>query len=262
MNPFAALLRRYSFAYTASHDFSVCDDVMVDDYELRMGQHVLRGRDSAYKPATAKQYRQFPGLGFTVHAFICNGDRAALHFSEHGWSVVSEAHCAWQGISMYRWNGTRLLECRLEQDYYARRRQLVTKAPDVVMAPDWDPWLSPIHQPNPDHEALVRNWLCDTGLDTSPAGSLDDEYRIEPWRVRIEQPHVDVVDMFSAGQTVVFGSVTRGVYGGGLPTLAGHEGKPASLYATGFVTVEDGTIGNVRAVTDRLGLEKRLTDQA
>src|ERR1700712_3624269 len=62
--PFAALLRRYSYAYTARPDLDVCPQIMTDDYVLRMGEHVLRGRDEAYIPATQRQFRQYPSLGF------------------------------------------------------------------------------------------------------------------------------------------------------------------------------------------------------
>jgi predicted ester cyclase len=259
LHPFAALMRRYSFAYTATHDFAVCDQVMVDDYVLRMGEHVIRGRDSAYKPATARQYRQFPGLGFSVHELICNGERAALHFSEYGWSVLARAHCSWSGVSLYRWDGHRLLECRLEQDYYARRRQLETKVPDEVGCPGWDPWMTPIERPVQENETLVREWLHADGLSKSPDGALDDERWVGSCRARLALDHVDVPDLFSAGEKVVFQAVMRGRYAGGLTNLDAHIGTPAEIYATGIVTVRDGTVGDVRAITDRLGLEKRLT---
>jgi predicted ester cyclase len=260
LHPFAELLRRYSFAYTAAHDFSVCEHVMSDDYVLRMGDHTLRGRDSEYKPATAKQYRQFPGLGFAVHEFICNGDRAALHFSEYGWSVLQQAYCAWRGISMYRWDGSRLVECRLEQDYYARRRQLLSGVPDPVMSPGWDPWLTPIEDCVTRHEEVVRAWLLAGGLLGSPRGALDDEHSVNPCRALIDATHIEVSDLFSAGESVVFQSITRGAYRGGMPHLDQHVGRRAALYATGIATVTDGKVGNVRAVTDRLGLEKRFAE--
>lgn len=258
LHPFAALLRRYSFAYTAAHDFQVCDQVMVENYVLRMGEHVIRGRDKEYKAATARQYRQFPGLGFSVHEFICNGERAALHFSEHGWSIFHQAYCSWRGVSLYRWNGQQLVECRLEQDYYARRRQLETKLPDPVMSPGWDPWLTPVKPPVDGNEKLVRDWLMAGNLSASSKGSLDDERWVGPCRARIHPEQIEVMDLFSADETVVFQTVTRGAYAGGLPNLEEHRGQQSVLYTTGIVTMQGEHVVDVRAVTDRLGLEKRL----
>ena len=70
MDPFVALMRRYVVDYTNSHDLAVCDEIMEPDYVLRMGPHVVAGRDEAYKPATRKQLEQFPGLGLTVHEVV------------------------------------------------------------------------------------------------------------------------------------------------------------------------------------------------
>ena len=78
MEPFVALMRRYCIDYTARHDLSVCDDIMVPGYTLHMGVHHLAGRDEAYKPAAAAQFRQFPGLCLTVNEIICSGDRLPL----------------------------------------------------------------------------------------------------------------------------------------------------------------------------------------
>ena len=76
--PLAALLRRYSYAYTANHDLGVCPQIMTEDYVLRMGEHTLSGRDGAYLLASQRQFRQFPTLGFTVHDLVLGDDRAAL----------------------------------------------------------------------------------------------------------------------------------------------------------------------------------------
>src|SRR2546430_12055290 len=123
--PFVALMRRYCIDYTARHDLSVCDDIMVPGYTLHMGVHHLAGRDEAYKPAAAAQFRQFPGLCLTVNEIICSGDRLALRFTEHGASARHDgARAAWAGVGLYRWDGQRLLENYVEQDYFGRRRQL------------------------------------------------------------------------------------------------------------------------------------------
>ena len=134
--PFVALMRRYCVDYTARHDLSVCDDIMVPGYTLHMGVHHLAGRDDAYKPAAAAQFRQFPGLCLTVNEIICSGDRLALRFTEHGASVRHDgARAAWGGVGLYRWDGQRLLENYVEQDYFGRRRQLAGDGPDPVEPP-------------------------------------------------------------------------------------------------------------------------------
>jgi predicted ester cyclase len=101
-------MRRYSYAYTASHDFSVLDELMVPDYELWMGDSRVTGREENYRPATARVYEEFPGLGFVVHELLCSGERIALRFSEHGRSVTRGGSASWSGISLYRWDGKRL----------------------------------------------------------------------------------------------------------------------------------------------------------
>ncbi|MDM3973533.1 nuclear transport factor 2 family protein [Mycobacterium marseillense] len=110
------MLRRYAYASTASHDVNVCPQIITDDYVLRMGGHTLQGRDGAYIVASQRQFRQFPTLGFTVHDLVLGEDRAALSFTEHGYSVRYGVGSAWNGVSLYRWDGRRLTECRVEQD--------------------------------------------------------------------------------------------------------------------------------------------------
>ena len=124
VHPLLQLMRDYAFAYTANHDFDVCPTIMIEEYELRMGAHRIVGRDGAYRDATQRQYDQYPGLGFTVHDIVTNGERVALRFSEHGHSIFQEADSVWGGVSLYRWDGSRLTSCLVEQDYFARRRQL------------------------------------------------------------------------------------------------------------------------------------------
>jgi len=128
-SPLAELLRTYSYAYTAAHDFSVSDRIMIDDYVLLMGDHLIRGRNAEYQPAIQRQYDQFPALGFTVHRLVCNGERASLHFTERGRSRLTGGLAAWQGVSLYRWDGERLTECRVEQDDHSRRMQLAAGVP-------------------------------------------------------------------------------------------------------------------------------------
>jgi predicted ester cyclase len=257
--PLAAVLRRYCYAYTAAHDFGVCPEIMVDDYVLRMGEHEIRGRDDAYIPVTQRQFRQFPTLGFTVHDLLLGEDRAALLFTEHGRSAVRGGESAWAGISLYRWDGKRLTECRVEQDYYARRDQQRSGRPHPVPAPGVDPWAARPRPADSGTEAVVRAWLAGGGLDGAPPGCLDDERCAPAARLRLGGQRITILDVFTAGDRAAFHVRADGSYLGGLAGLAGREGRSASRYATGLVTVSGGTVRAVRAVTDRLAAERRLT---
>lgn len=259
LDPLSKLLQRYCFAYTATHDFSVADQIMADDYTFYMGEHAFTGREAAYKPAADRQFKAYPGLGFAVHDFFSNGDRCAMYFSEYGHSIQYGADTAWHGVSLYRWNGERLTECRIEQDYYGRRRQLLTKKPDPVDQPAYAPWTAPVEKANPASEATVSAWLKDGGLLKSEPGSLDDE-RVAPSiaRVLLLNANTEVIDVMSAGKRVAFQVAVTGQYAGGVPELSGHEGANTVLYATGFADVEDGVVRNVKGVTDRYTMERRV----
>ncbi len=259
LDPLSKLLQRYCFAYTATHDFSVADKIMADDYTFYMGEHVFTGREAAYKPAAERQFQAYPGLGFAVHDFFSNGDRCAMYFSEYGHSLQYDTDTAWHGVSLYRWNGKLLTECRIEQDYYARRRQLNTKVADPVDQPAYAPWTARVEKADPASEAAVSAWLKDGGLLKSETGSLDDE-RVAPSvaRVALDKAKTDVVDIMSAGKRVAFQVKMTGKYAGGLPELAGHEGADTALYATGFADVENGAVTNVKSVTDRYTMERRI----
>jgi predicted ester cyclase len=248
LHPLAALLRRYSFGYTAAHDFAVCRELMVEDYVLRMGEHEVRGRDTAYVPATEKQYRQYPGLGFTVHELVLGEDRAALHFTEHGRSVLHGGGAAWSGISLYRWDGARLVECRVEQDYAGRRAQQRSGRAHRVQAPGIDPWTVDPSPAGAATESVVRDWLGVGGLADAPAGSLDDEHSAAPDRVLLDGATTTVLDLFAAGDRAAFPVLVEGT----------RDGRPAALYATGLASVAGGEVVAVRAITDRLAAERRL----
>lgn len=216
--PFHDLMRRYSFAYTASHDFSQLASLMVGDYLLRMGEHEIRGRDTAYRAATQRQYDQFPGLGFTVHRLVTNGERLALVFTEHG---ASRRHggllAAWRGVSLYHWDGTRLLDCTVEQDYFARRRQLADGVPDPVGTPGHDPWSNPVEPEDATVLDSVMQWLREGGLDSAPTDRFNDgPAGADPVRPVLADARWTVLDAFSAGPEVPFAARVDGVYDGGL----------------------------------------------
>jgi predicted ester cyclase len=249
--PFVALMRRYCIDYTARHDLSVCDDIMVPGYTLHMGVHDLAGRDEFYKPAAAAQFRQFPGLCLTVNEIICSGDRLALRFTEHGASARHDgARASWGGIGLYRWDGQRLLENHVEQDYLARRRQLADGRPDPVEAPAVAPWDTRPVPAGPEAEAVVRAWLAAGDL----AGVTADDGR-PPHRL-IAPARTEIGVLFSAGPRVAFHAVQHGLLTGEDPRFAG-DGE-AMLHLAGVVRVEGGQVTGGRVIRDRLGLLRRL----
>jgi hypothetical protein len=262
IDPLAAVLRRYSFGYCAAHDFTVCEEIMVDDYALFMGDIEVRDRDGQYIPATAKVYRQYPGLGFTVHKLILGDNRAALHFSEYGHSTLFDNDSVWNGISLYQWDGTRLTQCRVEQDYYSRRIQQKSGQAGRILAAAHDPWLRAPLPADDETQTVARQWLLDGGLLSAETGALDDEHWADPKRMRFDSPVVEILDLFTAGPDAAFHVQISGRYAGGLDDLDEHLGRPANLYATGFVTVADGAVTDAQAVTDRLAAERRLIASA
>lgn len=256
MDPFVALMRRYVVDYTNSHDLSVCDEIMEPDYVLRMGPHVVAGRDEAYKPATRRQLDQFPGLGLTVHQIVTNGERLALRFSEHGASVRhGGAPAVWGGIGLYAWNGRRLTANRVEQDYLARRRQLAEGAPDVAPPPALAPWDTEAQAPDPAVERAARSW-AEAGVPAVGEVVLDDG---RDAAALVEPETVVIDDMFTAGDRAAVHVTVSGAFRGGLPGADEHVGAPATLHAAALVTVAGGRVVAGDEVGDRLGLVRALT---
>lgn len=259
VDPFVALMRRYVNDYTNRHDTSVCAEIMEPGYTLRMGRHEVAGRDELYIPAARKQFEQFPGLCLTVHEIVTNGERLAMRFSEHGRSARHDGRgAAWTGLGLYRWNGTKLVENLVEQDYLARRRQLASGVPATVEPPALAPWDTTAAGPDPVAETAVREWLA--GWPARPAGvELDDG---DPTAL-LREPSTQVDDLFSAGSQVAFRVTRTGTYSGGLDgVVESLVGMPATLHLVGLVTVTDGRVTGGRIVRDRLGLARSLTTEA
>lgn len=254
MDPFVALMRTYCIDYTNSHDLSVCDSIMEPDYVVRICGMALE-RDAAYKPSVEEVFRRFPALGLVVHDLATNGDRLVMRFSEHGATPTGEVAC-WSGIGLYAWNGTRLTECRVEQDFWSQRRQLRTGSPDALEPPHLDPWLTTIAQPaDPDAEAVVRAWLAAGDLAAAAGGRID-EGPLAEHRPVVDVRDVEVLDLFSAGDRVAFHATMRGRYAGGLDgALRGADatGRGAVIDVAGLATVDGGRVVGLHAVTDRQG---------
>jgi len=256
---FIGLMRRYVQDYTNCGNQDVTRDLMEPDYILFMGDHVVQGRDESYHAATAKQMRQFPGLGLTVHEIATTGERLAMRFSEHGASRDHEGKCsAWSGIALYKWNGTKLTSCWVEQDYWSRRTQLAEGRSNRVQGPAIAPWDTVPVPENPEAEARVRDWLASGSLAVTQGVLLDDQWEAGPLAPLIEQEAVEINDLFSCGNLVAFHAVQKGRYlpGDGLPSVA--DAGPAYLHLAGMVNVSDaGAIaGNV--IRNRIDLSRRL----
>jgi hypothetical protein len=261
MHKFVALMRRYCHDYTNRQDFAACDTIMVPDYTLHMGTHVLKGRDTQYKPATSKQFQQFPGLCLTINEVVTSGDRLCLRFSEHGASARhSGAVAAWGGIGLYKWDGERLTENFVEQDYYSRRGQLARGAPLPVETSALAPWDAQPVPANPSAEQIVGTVLQQNDLTRIEGVVFDDEWTGAPRQRVIEARSAVIDDLFSAGDQVAFHAAVMGRPTDDFPAGdATRRNQDAVLHMSGLVTLGNGRILRGRVIRDRLGLYRRLT---
>ena len=264
MEPFVALMRRYCIDYTNSHDQSVCDEIMEPEYVVHISGWDLP-RDAAYKPAVTGVFARFPGLQLQVHELVTNGDRLAMRFSEHG--AASDAGgrlAAWGGIGLYRWNGRKLLENYVEQDFLAQEAQLASGECAPLESPHLDPWMSTRAEPsNPGAEALVRAWLGKGDVRDASSALVDGSWYQGAAESPIEVESVEVNALFSAGSRVAFHVGERGRYRGGLAGVdPGFVGRVTTLRCVGLARVEAGAIRDVRAITDRLGARMELLRSA
>ncbi|TMM51740.1 ester cyclase [Sulfitobacter sabulilitoris] len=251
------LLRRWVVDYFNRHDAAACADFIVPDYSLHIGDTVFRGRDTEWLPAVDVQMKLFPGLAMTVHQTLSGPDWAAAYFSEHGASKGRAA--VWSGIAIYRTDGTRLVSCVAQEDYMTRQRQLKSGLADPAEPPAVAPWDGAEGTPDPDAEAVVRDWLgADWPLD-HPAIRVDDEH-ITGTPLRFATRSVDVRSLHSADGHVVFHAVYHGQYQGGLPKVD-PTGQAAHLHCNGMLRVEDGKVSSGRIIRDRLALRVLLRER-
>lgn len=266
MHPFVRLMRRYAIDYTNSHDQSIYPELFVDDYTVNIGGAALV-RDETYGPAVSALYAQAPGLGLVVHELILNGDRLAMRFSEHaamprkdGTRVLT----CWRGIGMYAWDGERLTSNWVEQDFLSRRRQLTTGQSDQLEPPHLDPWMTtqPV-APDAEAEAIGRALVEEARFADAASLLIDD--LVDPAQPLVVEPSEIVIDdCFSAGRRVAVHATFRGRYVGGIegvdPAATDAE---ASLAVVALVDVaEDGSVREVRAVTDREGVRGQIRHRA
>ncbi|OBK45281.1 hypothetical protein [Mycobacterium sp. 1081908.1] len=265
MHPFVALMRKYCIDYTNSHDQSVYPEIMEADYVVHINGLSLV-RSTTYAEAVRQIFDAAPGLGIVVHEFVLNGDRLCMHFSEHAAMPAGgeRALACWRGIGLYKWNGARLTENYVEQDYFAMRAQIASGHPHPLMPPHLDPWTTTEAVPaDPGAEQTVRAWLEGADLAAAPVHDIDDARTGATYRAVLDPREVVVNDLFSAGTDVPFHVTIRGPYRGGLGAAAeAHLGETATLHVAGIAQVADGAVASVRAVTARAQTLAELTRPA
>jgi hypothetical protein len=255
MHPFVALMRTYCIDYTNSHDQSLYEEIMEPDYVVHInGMDLVRS--TTYSDAVTAIFDAAPGLGLVVHELVLNGDRLCMHFSEHGSFPAGDgrALACWRGIGLYKWNGRRLTENYVEQDYFAMQQQLATGGPHPLTPPHLDPWVTTERVPaDPAAEDVVRDWLAKGDLAAAATVEIDDTRTGSPYEPLLDVEAVVVNDLFSAGSSVPFHVTLSGTYRGGLgPDLDGRRGQPATMHVAGIARVADGGVVDVEAVTTRM----------
>lgn len=255
--PINKLVQFFAEDFFSLHDVSICKKIMVSNYELTIGRHVISGRDENYIPAVLQQFDQFPNIAMTVHTLMSTNTRAAIHFTEFGTSTgTTNAYAAWSGIAIFESNGEQLVRCHAQEDYFSRRQQLKTGTPVSIIAPSHRPWSQPCGEANPLIEKTVREWLEKTYFDTENV-SFDDQGLDST--ISFTSDSVEILTMFSAGNKVAFHVAHTGRY------RRGFVGKHAStnqveLISAGIVQVEDGKVKNGHVVRDRLSMLRNLSN--
>ncbi len=253
-HPFVGLIRRYVLDYLACGNPEVCAEIMHPNYVLHIGGHDLGPRDEVYVPAVAAQMKQFPGLGMTANEVMCNGDRLALRFSQHGASIRHDgAQAAWAGIGLYYWNGSQLTSNWALEDYYARRRQLADGTINRLEPPAVAPWDEQPVAADEAAEGVVGAWLSAGSIHGTGGVDFDDEWDGHACGPLVEVTATTIDDLFSAGDRVAFHVTQTGEYlgGAGKPD---RVGSPAMLRSAGIVRVADGAVVGGRVVRDRSGM--------
>ena len=260
MHPFVALMRTYCIDYTNSHDQSLYDEIMEPDYVIHISGFDLP-RDEGYRQAVTDLFQRAPGLGLLVHEFVLNGDRLCMRFSEHGAMPTDNGPrlACWRGIGLYKWNGRRLTENYVEQDYLSTHRQLASGVPHELDPPHLDPWVGtePV-APDEDAEQVVRAWLAKGDLTDARRHRIDDSVDDGPV---IDLTDVAVDDLFSAGTRVPFHITASGPYRGGVDDVPDDcVGEKATLHVAGIAEVDGaGGIADLHAVTTRMTVRSQFT---
>lgn len=255
------LARRWVVDYFNSQDDAAAREFIAPHYALEIGDHVFDGRDTQWLPAVAQQFKQFPGMGMTVHQVLAGSGskdgHVAVCFSEHGASGGPGGPAAvWSGVGIYRAEGERLVGCCAQEDYVTRSRQLRSGVCDAIDAPAPAPWDTVPQGSNPEAEAVVRQWLQQSWPVANAAVRVDDEH-LSGQPMAFEVRSLEVVDIFSSGPDVAFHVRQRGRYLGGLPGVPVRE-REELLNVNGILRVQDGAVSAGRVIRDRGGLKGRL----
>lgn len=257
IHPHVALVRRWAVDWLTGRNARAAEEILAPEYTLQIGGFSLGPRE-AYMRATTDQFGRFPGLAVTVHRLVNGGDGVAVWLSEHGASAQGGRQAAWNGVSLFRWNGSALTACFAEEDYQARRRQLDSGVSDPVHPPAVAPWNEQPEPRSPAAEAAVVTWLGLPDQRVAPVVVDDEDEGQPPVRI-LEVTGTAVNALFSAGEQVAFHATQRGAYLGGLPGVdRAAQGTEVDLHVAGIVTVRDGLVTGGRVVRDRLGTARRL----
>lgn len=238
------LVRRWVIDWLCAHDAATCDELMVEDYSLRIGVFEFSDRAS-YVKATSGQLDLFPGLMLTVHEILTNGTDAAIRFTEHGASTKDDGRAAaWRGVVLFSGDGERLTRTWAEEDYHSRKRQLRDGLSDEIAAPAVAPWDTAVESHNPQAEGVVEDWVA-SGMPSLPEVSFDDDVRGDYVSV-LTGTIGSIHHIVSAGNRVAVHGEIRGLAVDG-------SNREVSLNVAAFVHVMDGKIVSGQVVTDRLG---------
>jgi predicted ester cyclase len=262
MEPFIKLMRRYVIECADLHDEAVYDkynEIMEPDYVVHMSGTNMN-RDADFKPAVKLYFEQMPGLCLAMHDIITNGDRLAMIFTEHAGSLAHGGRLsAWTVVALYKWNRKRLTEVWVEQDFLSRFAQLETSKPHPIEPIHVDPWLIQSVPANPANEAIVRRWLLNGDFRDVAHAVIDDSWVTGSSEPVLSDVRTEINDLFSAGNRVPFHIKQTGKYRGGIAGVGNeYRGRDAVLYIAGVASVEGKSVNDVRAVTDRWGLQTRL----
>jgi len=261
MRPFVALMRRYCIDYTSAHDQSVCDDIMSPAYRITISGRTMEM--DVYRDAVSAAYRRYPTLVLTVHELMLSGDRLAMRFSEHGAAADDPDHVAvWPGISLYRWDGSVLLECRVEQDFLTRDEQTADGRTAPLEPGHPDPWATTRDlTAGPGAESAVRTWLGALEEDPTSALAMPGVTLLGSDRpdALVSDAVVRIDDLFASGERVAAAVTVEGAYAGGLAGLGEeHVGVRAELPMTLVADTTGGSLTGVRIVRDRWGFVRRV----
>lgn len=254
----ARLLRGFATDFLTAHDVSRVPGIMDPAYELSISGHQFSGRDDDYLPATRAQLEQFPGLVVTVHDTLVCRDAVALRFTEHGVSLRNPGLAAsWGGISLFEIENGRLRRGWAEEDYFARKAQLASGVFNPVEPPAGAPWDGPCHDPDPETERLVREWLATPAFLDTP-GIAEIGVGAPGFREIIDVSEVHLDKLFAGGGRAAFHVRLSGTYRGGFEGTT-DIGAALTLPVAGLVTVIDGAVREGHLCADRLGASRAVT---